>query len=443
VDKAHSLGLGVILDVVYNHLGPVGNYLKQYSNSYFTNKYQNEWGEPINFDGLNSEPVREYYCSNAGYWIDEFHLDGLRLDATETIFDSSSEHILAAIGRKVREAAGRRKTIIVAENEPQQTRLVRPPADGGYGLDGLWNDDFHHSAMAALTGHNEGYYSEYLGNPQEFISSLKWGYLYQGQFYKWQHKRRGSPCYGLKPATFVLYLQNHDQIANSGQGLRIDKLTSPGLYRAMTALFLLAPGTPMLFQGQEFASSSPFFYFSDVSSELEELIHKSRIQFLSQFPSVAQPEVQIHIPRPGDPQTFERSKLNPAELHQHREIYVLHQDLIKLRRLDPVFQAQKAGRLDGAVIGRQAFVLRFFGEAGDDRLMIVNLGPDLHLDPAPEPLLAPPESSLWRISWSSENPAYGGRGTVPLETDDNWRITGQSCLVLKPAAKSGEGKTEK
>ncbi len=434
VDKAHSFGMGVILDVVYNHTGPVGNYLKHYSQSYFTDRYKNEYGEAINFDGPDSGPVREFFITNAGYWIDEFHLDGLRLDATQLIFDKSPEHILAAIARNVRKAADKKKVILVAENEAQQVKLVRPLEEGGYGLDGLWNDDFHHSAMVALTGHNEGYYSEYLGNPQEFISSLKWGYLYQGQFYRWQKMRRGTPTVSLKPSTFVIYLQNHDQIANSCCGVRMNYLTSPGLYRAMTALMLLAPGTPMLFQGQEFAATSPFFFFSNVSPSLAENIHHSRLKFLSRFRSLAQPETQARIPRPDDPATFERSKLNLAEREQHIEAYRLHYDLLKLRREDPVFRSQRVGGLDGAVVGPHTFILRFFGKKGGDRLIFVNLGSDLHLDPAPEPLLAPPEEAVWQLLWSSEDPKYGGSGTPPLETADNWRIPGQATVVLKPAS---------
>src|SRR5262249_5974194 len=161
---AHRLGIGMILDVVYNHFGPDGNYLPEFSSDYFTDRYSNEWGEAINFDGPNSESVREFFLANARYWIREFHLDGLRLDATQQIFDSSSDHILAAFARDVRAAgveAGR-STYLVAENEPQHTRLVRPAAEGGYGLDALWNDDFHHSALVALTGRNEGYYTDYL-----------------------------------------------------------------------------------------------------------------------------------------------------------------------------------------------------------------------------------------------------------------------------------------
>jgi maltooligosyltrehalose trehalohydrolase len=432
VDKAHSLGLGIILDVVYNHLGPAGNFLKQYSESYFTQRYKGEWGEALNFDGPNSGPVREFIIANAGYWIEEFHLDGLRLDATQQIFDKSPEHILSVISRQVRQAAGRRKTLLIAENEPQQVKLVRPLDRGGYGLDGLWNDDFHHAAMVVVTHHNEGYYSEVGGSPQECISCLKWGFLYQGQLFKWQRQRRGTPCFGLKPATFILYLQNHDQIANSACGLRLHQLTSPGLFRAVTALLLLAPGTPLLFQGQEFAASSPFFYFSNVSPDLADSIHQSRLKYLSQFRSLVRHEIQSRIPRPDDEQTFDRSKLNWAEQALHAESYALHRDLLKLRREDPVFRLQRYGGLDGAVISPETFVLRYFGEEENDRLMVVNWGSDLYLDPAPEPLLAAPEGKLWQVYWSSESPTYGGSGIAPLETEDNWRIQGQTTVILAP-----------
>jgi maltooligosyltrehalose trehalohydrolase len=432
VDRAHALGLGVILDVVYNHVGPDGNYLAHFSPEYFTDRYSTDWGPAINFDGEHSGPVREFFLANAGYWIDEFHFDGLRLDATQEIYDQSSIHILAAIAQQVRHAARGRLTLLVAENEPQHTKLVRSPAQDGYGLDALWNDDFHHSAMVALTGHNEAYYSDYSGTPQEFVSALKWGYLYQGQWYKWQQRRRGTPTFGLKPATFVTFIQNHDQIANSGRGLRCHQLTSPGRYRALTALMLLGPGTPMLFQGQEFSASSPFFYFADHKEELSPLVRRGRAEFLSQFPSIACPEMQSRLPNPGDPRTFERSRLDLSERHRHREAYALHRDLLRLRRQDPVFQSQRPGGVDGAVLCPDAFVLRFFAENGHDRLLIVNLGRDLQYDPAPEPLLAPPEHMCWKTLWSSEDPYYGGSGTPPLETETNWHIPGEAAVVLTP-----------
>jgi maltooligosyltrehalose trehalohydrolase len=432
VDRAHALGLGVILDVVYNHLGPDGNYLACFSPAYFTDRYTTEWGAAINFDGKGAGPVREFFVANAGYWIDEFHCDGLRLDATQTIYDRSPDHILAAIGRRVRQSARGRSTVVVAENEAQHARLVRPAAQGGYGLDALWNDDFHHSAMVALTGRHEAYYIDYQGSPQEFISACKWGYLYQGQWYTWQAQRRGSPTFGLKPAAFVTFIQNHDQISNSGGGLRCHQLTSPGRYRAMTALMLLGPGTPMLFQGQEFAASSPFFYFADHNAELSPLIRRGRAEFLSQFPSVASPEMQSRLPDPGDPHTFERCRLDLAERHRHQEAYALHRDLLRLRREDPVLRSQRPHGVDGAVLGSHAFVLRFFTEDGQDRLLIVNLGRDLLLEPAPEPLLAPPEGTRWQMLWSSEDPRYGGFGTPPMDDDGGWRVPGEAAVVLGP-----------
>lgn len=432
VDLAHAAGIGVILDVVYNHLGPDGNFLKFFSPDYFTNRYKNEWGEAINFDGPNSEPVREFFVANAAYWIREFHIDGLRLDATQQIFDASNDNIMAEITRSVREAAGGRATIIVAENEPQHTKLVRPSDRGGYGMDALWNDDFHHSAMVAMTGKNPAYYTDYLGSPQEFISSVKWGYLYQGQRYKWQKKRRGTPGLDLAPAQFVTFLQNHDQIANSGKGQRCHLLTSPGRYKAMTALTLLAPGTPMLFQGQEFASSSPFYYFADHNPELSRLVAKGRGEFLAQFPSLALAETQARLTNPSNVKTFEACRLNFAERQQHAEIYALHRDLLQLRREDPLFSAQRFRGVDGAVLSSDAFVLRYLAEDGADRLLLINLGRDLHLDPAPEPLLAPPVDHCWFVRWSSDDVRYGGCGTPALDTEENWLIPGETAVVMAP-----------
>ncbi len=440
VDRAHGLGLGVVLDVVYNHLGPDGNYLKAFGPDYFSRRYTTDWGEAINFDAEDSGPVREFFAANAAYWVDEFHLDGLRLDATQNVYDASDRHILADIAAAARQAAGRRSVLLVAENEPQHVKIVRPVERGGYGLDMLWNDDFHHTAMVALTGRSEAYYTDYRGSPQEFVSAAKYGYLYQGQWYKWQKKRRGTPAFGLPPAAFVAFVQNHDQVANSGRGLRVHALTSPARFRAMTALVLLGPGTPMLFQGQEFAASSPFFYFADHKPELAALVRKGRTEFMRQFPSVAEPHMLAWLPDPGDPATFERSKLDPAERERNRTVVDLHRDLLRLRREDPAFRAQRIGGVDGAVLGPEAFVLRFFGEehgGPDDRLLVVNFGRDLHLNPAPEPLLAPPEGRRWEVLWSSEDPKYGGGGTPPPDTaDDNWHLAGHAAVVLRPADRS-------
>jgi maltooligosyltrehalose trehalohydrolase len=432
VDRAHSVGIGVILDVVYNHFGPDGNYMSRFSDDYLSNVRPTEWGASINFDGKNSHGARELVVSNARYWIEEFHLDGLRLDATQSIFDESPRHILAEISEAVRQASGNRATVLIAENEPQHAKLVRPASAGGYGLDALWNDDYHHSAMVALTGRREAYYTDYRGGPQEFISAIKWGYLYQGQRYSWQRASRGRPALDVPPASFVLFLQNHDQISNSGRGARVHGLTSPGKYRALTTLTLLAPATPMLFQGQEFAASAPFLYFADHDSDLARRVHEGRNEFLRQFPSLALDATQKQLTDPADPQTFAICKLDFSERQTHAEVYALHGDLLKLRRFDPVFRAsQRRGAVDGFVLGEQAFALRFMGDAGD-RLLIVNLGRQLDLPAVPDPLFAPPEGAKWQKLWSSNEVAYGGEGTPAVETEDGVTIPGECAVVLFP-----------
>jgi maltooligosyltrehalose trehalohydrolase len=431
VDRAHALGVGVILDVVYNHLGPVGNYLRCFSPAYFTDRYENEWGDAINFDGDDAGPVREFFVANAGYWIDEFHFDGLRLDATQQIYDRSTEHILAAVAKRAREAARSRSTVLVAENERQDTRLVRPLAEGGYGLDALWNDDFHHSAMVALMGRSEAYYTDTHGDAQEFVSAAKYGYLFQGQYYSWQRDRRGTSSWGLPPAAFVDFLQNHDQVANSARGARGHELTSPARWRAMTAVLLLMPATPMLFQGQEFSASAPFLYFADHDPELAEAVRRGRAQFLAQFPSVVDYEARAPLDDPGDPNTFERCRLNLDERNAHAEAYALHRDLLRLRREDAAFSAQRAGGLDGCVLAPHVFALRFFTDGhAADRVLVVNLGADLDRESVAEPLLAPPADRDWDVCWSSEDPKYGGFGMPTIWPE--WRLRGESAIVLRP-----------
>jgi maltooligosyltrehalose trehalohydrolase len=440
VDTAHAAGIGVILDVVYNHLGPVGNYLPSFSTSYFTDRYENEWGQAINFDGADSAPVRDFFLANAGYWIDEFHFDGLRLDATQQIFDSSSEHIVRAIGLKVRQAAQGRATIVIAENEPQDSKLIRPVPDGGYGLDAVWNDDFHHSAMVALTGHGEAYYSDTAGTPQELISVAKYGYLFQGQPYDWQKNTRGTPTFGLPGQRFVNFLQNHDQVANSARGLRGDRLTSPGRWRTMTAFLLLIPGTPLFFQGEEFASSAPFLYFADFEAELATGVRNGRAQFLLQFKTLVDFTARAELDDPGDPRTFERCKLDLSERDKHALAYALHRDLLALRRRMADLRAPEPGNVDGAVLATSALLLRFFGRrSSDDRLLILNLGSDLHRPSIAEPLIAPPAETKWHVTWSSEDPRYGGSGTPEIWEQGRWRIPGESALVFEPTTLKSEG----
>jgi maltooligosyltrehalose trehalohydrolase len=451
VDAAHAHGIGVILDVVYNHLGPDGNYLKEFSKHYF--KGNTEWGEALNFDGDESTAVREFFVTNAGYWIDEFHLDGLRLDATQQIFDSSSPHIVAEIAERVRDSARGRTSIVVAENEPQHATLFRRRAAGGYELDALWNDDFHHAAMVALTGRDEAYYSGYRGTAQEFVSAAKYGFLYQGQWYRWQSGRRGTHAFDVEPARFINFIQNHDQVANSAFGVRVHQLTSPSRYRALTALLLLLPQTPMLFQGQEFLASAPFLYFADHNPDLAALVRHGRAEFLGQFAHIATPEVMARLADPSSESTFERCKLDWSERTEPSRTCALSlvRDLIRLRRMDDTLRGQGvhdpenrdggllARALDGSVLGQHAFVLRYFGERRElDRLVAVNLGPRLQAEPLADPLVAPPNRMVWRTMWSSEDPVYGGCGTPPLGSDDGgWVLPAEATVLLAPVSAEG------
>ena len=444
IDRAHALELGVILDVVYNHFGPDGNYLGVYSDNYMNRERENEWGESINFDGKNCEPVREYFISNGRYWIEEFHFDGFRFDATQCIFDRSEEFIVGAIGRAARKAAGERSIILIAESETQEAKMVRPRSEGGDDLDGLWNDDWHHAAFVALTGRNEAYYSDYTGLPQEFISTAKYGYLFQGQSYSWQEAPRGYPALGLKAEAFVSFLENHDQVSNSATGDRLRLQTSPGRYRAMTALLLLGPWTPLLFQGEEFGASTPFCYFSEAGDDkLREAVKKGRFEFLAQFASAASSEVQARLPVPYEIETFDRCKLDWSERETNRVLSDLHRDLIELRHEDSRLRLQMEGGIDGAVLGSHSFLLRYFGKQNDDRLLIINLGRRKELRPASEPLLAPPSNCEWKFLWASESQRYGGPGVVEVATDEKWVLPAEAAVLLRPRQRTKPRKQPK
>jgi maltooligosyltrehalose trehalohydrolase len=434
IDRAHSLGLGVILDVVYNHFGPDGNYLGAFSDDYLIRGNENEWGDAINFDDRNSGPVREFFITNGRYWIEEFHFDGFRFDALHAVRDQSSEYIIGAVGRAARKAAGARSIILIAENDRQEARMVRPHSQGGDDLDGMWNDDFHHSAVVALTSRKEAYFGDYCGAPQEFISAAKHGFLYQGQALSWQKASRGSPTFGIPPEAFVCFVENHDQIANTGRGERVRFQTSPARYRAMTALLLLGPWTPLLFQGEEFGASSPFMFFADLSdAPVREAIRKGRAEWLAPFLSLAEEEALKTLPAPDDPKVFARCKLDFSEREKNRELYDLHIDLLKLRREDSRFRKQIPNAIDGAVLGTTSFVLRYFSNDGDDRLLLVNFGQRQELHPASEPLLAPPSGCRWNLLWTSESSRYGGAAApVPVASED-WILPGEATVALRAA----------
>ncbi len=423
VDRAHAVGIAVILDVVYNHFGPDGNQMFRWSPLY-RSAVPGDWGDALAFE---QPGAREFFITNAAYWISEFHLDGLRVDATQAIEDESPTHLLAEIITAARAAAGAKTIFIVGENEPQDVQLFE------LGFDALWNDDFHHTARVTLTGVSEGYLHDYRGSPQELLSAVKRGFLYQGQMYAWQQNPRGTPTRGLTRDRFVHFLENHDQVANIGFGERLTDLAHPGAVRAMTALLLLTPSHPMLFQGQESGSRAPWNYFVDHGEWLHDAVRKGRAEFMTQFLRAQTAEAQAALPDPCDEATFRRCILDPGARTFANPIARLHRDLLALRRQHAAFTDPRESALDGAVLGSTALVLRYFqNDSADDRLLLVNFGARLSQTVMPEPLLAPPAGSGWELAWSSEAPIYGGHGTPPPLHRERMAVPGFGAVLLVP-----------
>jgi len=432
VDTAHGLGLAVTLDVVYNHLGPSGNYLSRFSSFYGSTRYANEWGEALNFDDAHCDGLRELVLANVAYWVREFHIDGFRIDAAQQIYDASSEHILAALTRVAREVAAPRSIVVVAEHEPQHAKLMRPREADGHGMDGVFNEDFHHSVRVALTGTHEAYTSDYRGTAREWLSAAQHGFLFQGQYYPWQSGRRGAPALDRPAHEFIAFIENHDQVANAAVGKRLVEITSPPSWRAMSALLLLGPWTPLLFQGQEWAAHQPFSYFCDHSPELQGLIFQGRQTFLSQFTRLREAYEGATVDAIGRP-AFEACRLQHDVDAQANPAWRMYRDLTTLRREDASL-GQHAVRLAGSTLDERTLLLRFIGRvAHEDRLLVVNLGADYDLACAPDPLVAPPELFDWSVLWCSEDRAYGGVGIAGNCPPAKLVATGQATTVFRPS----------
>ncbi|HZQ90332.1 MAG TPA: malto-oligosyltrehalose trehalohydrolase [Terriglobales bacterium] len=327
VNAAHAAGLAVVLDVVYNHLGNEGNYLPMFG-PYLTGRYPTPWGNAINYDGPGSQGVRRYVIENALYWIAEYHLDGLRLDAVQTMHDASQPHILAEIGENVQELARElgRTVCVIAETDENDGRIVRPARRGGYGLDALWSDDFHHAVHAYFTGERRGYYQDF-GRPEQIARALEQGFVYQGEYFQFWERPRGTPARDMRLPQHVICIQNHDQVGNRALGERLHHLVPRGVRRLMAALLLLAPETPLLFMGQEYDEAAPFLFFTDFSDpELQRAVGDGRRREFREFN-------WDEVPDPQDPQTFELSKLNwDLALHGHNAMLKWHRDVLDLRR---------------------------------------------------------------------------------------------------------------
>ncbi len=434
VDASHAAGIGVILDVVYNHVG-IGDHYRAHGDSFLRDRIDSEWGASFNFDGLRSEAVRAFIVGNAVYWIEAFHLDGLRIDAAQAMLDDSPEHIVAEITRAVRAAAAPRSVYVVVENQPQERRMVEAPLAGGYGLDAMVSDDFQHSVRVAVTGHNEFYYRDYLGTPQELVSALKYGFLYQGQRSDMRDAAYGTDNLDTPAEHFVHFLENHDQVANSARGFRLHALASPARLRAITSLLLLGPQTPCLFQGQEFGTRRPFHYFSGLDGEDAIAVAEGRRKSLVNFQGVADPAMQARLPDPSAPATFAACKLDWSEVERQPGILALHRDLLTLRKSHAAFSQGSGRRIDGAVIGEAALLIRYLTtEPSGQCLLLVNLGKDIAVGVVAEPLLAPPRGHRWQLIWSSEHPDYGGAGQPSIDLNKYSTLPGDSALVFASEA---------
>jgi maltooligosyltrehalose trehalohydrolase len=429
IDDAHRQNLAVILDVVYNHFGPVGNFMSEFSPMF--QGAPGEWGDSINYDGPGSAHVRAFMIENASYWIEEFHFDGLRFDATQAIHDRSREHIVAELCAAARSAAGTRSVFLVGESEPQDTRLLRQSGACRDGLDAIWSEDWHHAAFVALTGRREAYFTDYRGDAPEFASMARHGTLYQGQWYTWQTGPRGGYALDVSPGAFVNFLENHDQVANTGLGSRLHERAEAGKWRALTTLLLLGPALPMLFQGQEFGSTSPFTYFADHEGDLANAVRNGRLEFLRQFPGLATAEMQARLPDPDDATVFERCKLQDGQRTAEGPMVRLHRDLLRIRRTDQVLSRMhtEGVRLDSSAPTRAIVLVRTMAAQGH-RLLVVNLGDD-HVSAMNDPLLAPLRGSRWELQWSSEHPDYGGGGAMPFVDVGRWLIQGAAAMLLR------------
>ena len=330
VDACHSTGLGVVLDVVYNHIGPVGNFLSEFA-PYFSERHHTNWGAAFNFDGPPSDEVRRFVVDNALMWIRDYHMDGLRLDAVHSIVDQTPMHMLEQLAQEVDPLGAelRRSTFVIAESDLNDPRLVRSRAAGGYGLDAAWSDDWHHALHAALTRERNGYYEDF-GSLDLVGKALRQGWVYDGQLSVHRQKTRGTKASDLPSHSFVIAVQNHDQVGNRTAGERLGALVDKGTLKAAAALLLTAPFTPMLFQGEEWAASSPFQYFSDhADAELGKAVREGRRREFAAFGW--QPKADAD---PQDPASFDRSKLAWDEIDEpfHRRMLEWYCGVIALRR---------------------------------------------------------------------------------------------------------------
>jgi maltooligosyltrehalose trehalohydrolase len=407
VNAAHEAGLAVVLDVVYNHLGPEGNYLGEYG-PYFSGTYTTPWGHPVNFDGADSDEVRRYVIDNALYWITEFHIDALRLDAVHAIFDFSARHILEELGDAVHEQ-GRvlgRRTLVIAESDLNDPRLLRDRERGGYELDAQWSDDFHHAVHVALTGERRGYYADF-GGVEPVARALRDRFVYDGRYSAFRRKRRGAPALDVPSQRFVVAIQNHDQVGNRARGERLSTLVSPAQLKLAAATVLMSPYVPLLFMGEEYGERNPFLYFvSHGEQKLAEAVRRGRREEFASF------GWGDDVPDPNDAQTFRRSKLDRtlSAVGAHARLYALYRDLLRARKEERALRPGDSRIHVWFDEVEETVAMELVPEQGAPLLAVFNFAAEDR-----EARVPSVSGGTWRLRLTTEDERYGGRCAPPCE----------------------------
>ncbi|HEX8905954.1 MAG TPA: DUF3459 domain-containing protein, partial [Longimicrobiaceae bacterium] len=406
-------------------------------------RHQTPWGDAVNFDGPDSAAVREFVIQNALHWAHEYHVDGLRLDATHAIVDDSPVHVLAEMETRVRASLPPgRCFVFIAEDEDNDRRVVTPQTEGGWGLQAVWADDFHHQVRRLLAGDHESYFADYAGTARELAETLRKGWFYEGQPSRNHGCPRGTPADGLPPPAFVHCIQNHDQVGNRAHGDRLHHAIDLAPTRAAVALLLLSPYTPLLWMGQEWAASAPFQYFTDHPEELGRLVTEGRRQEFGKFSAFADPEVRERIPDPQAPETFERSKLAWGERGRmpHSGVLALHRALLHLRRTHPALRPRDRRSFAVAALGDEAIALRRAGGDGSALLLLAAFAGPLSLDLAAQVETRPPDGAAWDVHLATEEGRFGGEtegGLVTLSEDGRLEMHGPGAAVLVAEGDAG------
>jgi maltooligosyltrehalose trehalohydrolase len=430
VDECHRRGLAVVLDVVYNHLGPEGNYLGEYG-PYFTDRYHTPWGSALNFDGPWSDQVREYFIGSALYLARDLHIDAFRIDAVHAIFDMSARPFLQELADELHALGDRtgRRIDVIAESDLNDVRVLAPSEVGGFGHDAQWSDDFHHAVHALMTGEQAGYYRDF-GALDEVARALRQGFLYTGQFSSHRHRRHGNAPHGLPGRRFVVCTQNHDQVGNRARGDRPSESLSAAAQRLQACVLFLSPYVPMLFMGQEYGETAPFQYFtSHTDPGLAEAVRNGRRQEFVAFGWDPQ-----EIPDPQDPATFERSRLDRSSMERepHRGLWQLHRELIALRRRLPALGRLEPTRCDTVAYPEQRAVVGRRWHDGDQVVFAFGFGD------TPARVSLPLAEGSWRKILDSEDRRWGGSGgPAPAEVRAQGPtaidVPAHACVVYAPA----------